>query len=294
MLDRMQQQQDADASNRDASPRSAFAAPAAVPSITPGRQQSMSMPADGNSFGSVRSNNNVQYWTDAGSLGSLRQVHNVASITVEVADPEAQGDTVESTVKGAGGYVASNNLTTGADDGLKTDSMIVKVPVAQFETILGQIAKLGDVRAKNVTGEDITDKVSDAAQAENVLEDEVKRSDARLKTLGKKASWDDSESARDLRIQLAQARARLVLLRKLGEMSEIDVTLAQKPKAAAPPASGFVNDMSDSTKGALGSMMGAVTVLLTGVIWILVFAPIWVPLGLVGRWAYRRYRVPAA
>ena len=67
--------------------------------------------------------------------------------------------------------------------------MTVKVPVTQFETTLGQIAKLGSVQSKNVTGEDITEKASDADQTENVLETDVQNSEARLKALGAKAKW---------------------------------------------------------------------------------------------------------
>jgi hypothetical protein len=223
------------------------------------------------------------------SASLTRRVHKEATITVDVGDPEATSDDIEGKVKGAGGFVASNSLTTG-DDGRKTASMTLKVPVAQFETILGQVAHLGDVKEKNVTGEDITEQVSDAGQKENVLEDEVNRADARLKQLGKKTKWDDAETARDLRIQLAQSRARLVLLKKLGELSEIDVTLTQKLKPTPPPASGFMTGMNDTTRSAVGSLLDAVSTLVTIVIWIAVYAPIWIPAGLFGRRLYRRYR----
>lgn len=217
-----------------------------------------------------------------------RRVHNDASITVDVDDPEAASDTVEGKVKDSGGYVASNNLTTG-DDGLKTAELTVKVPVAEFQGILGEVAHMGNVTAKNVTGEDITDKVSDAQQEEGVLADEVDKANARLALLGRKSKWDDAETARDLRIQLAQSRARLMLLKKLGELSDIDITLTQKAKPAPAQTTGFMSDMNDTTKSAFGSMLGAVGALLAYLIWIVIYSPIWIPVGLAGRWAYRRY-----
>lgn len=218
-----------------------------------------------------------------------RQVHKEASIGVDVADPEAASDDVEGKVKAMGGYVETSSLSTGGD-GRRTASMSVKVPVDQFETFMNQVSHLGTVTAKDVKSEDITEKASDARQRKGVLEDETAKAEARLKLLGKKSKWDDAETARELRVQVAQARARLVLLNKLGELSDVEVTLTQKEKPAPPPTSGFVSGMSDTTSSAFGSLLGAVSVLATMLIWILIYAPIWIPAGLVGRWLYRRYR----
>src|SRR5205807_4610459 len=91
---------------------------------------------------------------------SGRYVKKEANITVEVDRLEEKSDAVEQMVKEVGGYVANNQLTTG-EDGLKSASLTVKVPVPQFETMLSRFAKLGEVKAKNVTGEDITEQVSD-------------------------------------------------------------------------------------------------------------------------------------
>ena len=220
---------------------------------------------------------------------TLRQVHKEATIGVDVDDPEAASDEVEGKVKAMAGYVETSNLTTG-DDGRKTAQMTVKVPVDQFEPFMSQVSHMGSVANKNVTAEDITEKVSDAHVRTSVLEDEANKAEARLKLLGKKSKWDDAETARELRVQLSQARARLVLLKKLGDLATIDVTLTQKHKPPTPPASGFMSGMSESTQSALGSMLTALGSLLTVVIWIVIYAPIWLPAGLFGRWLYRRYR----
>jgi len=231
---------------------------------------------------------NVTY-TVAGATDIDRNVHKEASIGVDVDDPEKRSDDVEATVKGMGGYVASSNLSTD-DDGLKTAEMGVKVPVDQFDTFMKTVAHLGTVSGKNVTAEDITEKTSDAHIKATMLEGEASKAEARLKLLGKRSKWDDAETARDLRIQLAQARARLVILKKLGQLSDIDVTLTQKQKPTPPPPSGFLSGMNDTTKSAFGSMMGAIASLASVIIWILIYAPIWIPVALVGRWLYRRYR----
>lgn len=206
----------------------------------------------------------AQLPADSASAEADRRVHKEASISVAVADPEAKSDDVEAMVKAVGGYIADNDLETGAD-GLKTATMTIKFPVEDFETILHQIAQLGSVTARSVTAQDITDQVSDADQKEQVLGDEANRAETRIASLGSRAKWDDDETARDLRVQLAQARARLILLKKMGELSTISVTLTQTPPAPQP-AAGFVSDMGDTGRSALASLIDAVATLLTGVI----------------------------
>jgi len=220
-----------------------------------------------------------------------RQVHKEAAIGVQVANPEATGDRVETMVKEAGGFVAGNTLNT-VGDGLKSAEMTVKVPVVQFETVLSQIAKLGSVQSKNVTGEDITEKASDADQTENVLEGDVQSSEARLKALGAKAKWSDQQATRDLRIQLAESRARLVLLKRMAALSTITIDLSQtpKPQAAAPVTGGFLNGLKASTHDALQSLVSSASALIALVIWLLAYAPLWIPALLVGRYALREYR----
>ena len=220
-----------------------------------------------------------------------RQVHKEASIGVQVPNPEATSDTVANMVKEAGGFVAGNTLSTG-DDGLKSAELTVKVPVTQFETFLGQVARLGKVQSKNITGEDITEKTSDADQTEGVLEDDVQKSEARLKALGSRAKWHDEQATRDLRIQLAESRARLVLLKRMAALSTITIDLSQTPRppAPAPVTGGFLNGLKASTHDALQSLVSSASALVAVVIWLLAYAPLWIPLLLGGRYALREYR----
>ena len=222
---------------------------------------------------------------------SLRQVHKEASIGIEVPNPEATGDMLNQMVQETGGYVAANNLTTDPN-GLKSGELIVKVPEPQFETFLATVAKLGVVQSKNVTGQDITEKTSDADQTESVLEDDLQQSETRLKALGAKAKWHDQEATRDLRIQLAQERARLVLLKRMAALGTITIDLSQTPKAAASPpgTNGFTGSLKATTHDALQSLVGSASALLALVIWLLAYAPIWVPLLLIGRYALKEYR----
>ncbi len=278
---------------RPAPPEMAYA-PSAVPDVpappVAARAVSKSRVVYG-TFGIESLTRNGNTNTLNGDPDSLRQVHKEASIGIEVPNPEATGDTLNQMVQETGGYVAANNLSTGTD-GLKSGELIVKVPEPQFETFLAAVAKLGVVVSKNVTGQDITEKTSDAHEAQDVEESDLTQAEARLKALGTHAKWDDKQNTEDLRVQLAQTRARLKLLKRMAALGTLTIDLNQTPKAAAAPpvTNGFTGSLKATTHDALQSLVGSAGALLALVIWLLAYAPIWVPLLLLGRYALKEYR----
>lgn len=253
--------------------------------------QAPSAPQSFSASPALSANPTVGQFTGEGADALTRQVHKEATLTVQLANPETASDSVETTVKDAGGFVGSNTLNT-TSDGLKSAALVVKVPVAQFETVLAQIGKMGSVQAKNVTGADITDQAANTAAVENVLEGEVARSAARLKALGAKAQWGDQQNLRGLRIQLAQSRAQLVLLKRMAALSTITLTLQQTPQKAAnvPITSGFWGGLKVTTHDAVQSLVGMVGTVLTLAIWLLAYAPLWIPALLLGRYGLKEYR----
>ena len=229
---------------------------------------------------------------------TLRRVHKEARIGVGVARVEDSSEAVEAMVKSAGGFVLSNALTTGGN-GLKSANLSLRVPVGQFETVLSRIAKLGTVRSKNVAGEDITERFSDADQAERVLNSELsvkesmlqaalqREKEAQKKKDSYRVSWQQRADVRQLRIQAAQARARLELLKKVSELSNIEVELNEKP--APPQAAGFTEELGRTSREAFASFAIAVRVPINILIWILAYAPLWLPLILIYRFATKHY-----
>ena len=93
-------------------------------------------------------------------------------------------------------------------------------------------------------------------------------------------------------MQLAQTRARLLLLKRLAALGTLTIDLSQTPKAvpAPPVTNGFTGTLKATTHDALQSLVGSAGALLALVIWLLAYAPIWVPLLLIGRYALKHYR----
>jgi hypothetical protein len=230
----------------------------------------------------------------AGSVAVLipdRAVYREASLGVAVDNIETGSGKVEERVKAAGGYVVSNDLTTGTD-GYKSAELVVKVPVAQFDSVLADLSKLGEVRSKHLTGKDITEDLSDATSDEQSLVNEVTTLDKKLKNEGmsERRTGQKEAELRALRMQLARTRARLGLLRKMGELSTLNVSLTEKAKKAAeaPAKPGWMRDLAQTNQAALLAFQTAIRVPIVLLVWVLAFSPLWAPLLIAYRLAARR------
>jgi Flp pilus assembly pilin Flp len=210
-----------------------------------------------------------------------RKVHRQASLTVSVKNVEQASDAVESRVREANGYVVSNALSTGEGD-LKTANLEIKVPVSRFEAVVRQVSALGNVRAKDVSGQDITEQYISANARKGVVSNELSVREAQLRELEKKAKranadqrWQLAAEIRRLRIEAAEAKARLNWLQKSSDMSDISVTLQQEKPVVAP--TGFMEDVGKTGKDAWASFTMAARIPVTALIWIIAYCPFWIP-----------------
>lgn len=270
--------------------RSASAPPSAPAATEQSYRGAEGFPAEARREDTARGDGSLSLFSAKGTDAAAtldRKVRREGSLTVAVAKLEESSDAVEKMVKDAGGFVASNNLST-ADEGEKHAALAARVPVDRFDSVLSGIARLGDVREKNVTGEDITEQVSDAQQAEQILAGDVRAVEAKIKAGAprRQDDWRWRQEERQLRIQLAQTRARLSLLRRDAAFATIHVSLQQKAKAEAKSV-GLLGEMNDAGRAAVQTFSTAAKVPVVMLIWVLAYAPLWVPLLIAYRWASR-------
>lgn len=260
----------------------------AGPALVNGRYESPRPTADakGTLNGAMSGDNLASIEADA-----ERQVHREASLGIAVAKLEPASDKVEEITAAAGGFVASNNLNT-SEDGYKNADLTLRIPVKEFDPVMRRLSGLGEVVSKSVSGEDITEQLSDATQAEAVLAQEVADAAAKLKAerMSDRRTSQKEWELRQLKVQRAQNQARLALLRKMGRLSTISVNLSEKrPKPApAPKQSALLGDLRETNRSAMLAFQSAVRVPVVLIIWVLAFSPIWAPLLLAYRYAARR------
>lgn len=212
-----------------------------------------------------------------GVVPDQRAVHKQGSLAVTVDDAESKGSAVEILIKNAGGFVAQNALST-AGDGRKTATLDLRVPVDGFETVVAKIGKLGVVREKSVNGEDITQRVTVAGAQRESLARELSIREAQLRALGSKKAAQRSaivSNVRGLRLQANQARAQLEYLKKYAALATLYVTLQDKAKPA--PVVGATSELNTTARAAWSSFLTTAQLPLQLGLWILAYAPLWLP-----------------
>lgn len=221
---------------------------------------------------------------------TTRRVHKEASIGVAVKNAEVASDAVVKLVQSSGGFIAGNTLTSGEGDA-KNAAMEIRVPVAKFDSILRQIGELGEVKSKNISGQDLTERFSNADQARRILVEDLSTKEAQLRAAQARAArkkktyvpgWEERAELRNLRIQAAQAKARVELMRKTTDLSDISVQLQEKP---TPPGEvGFWQSLNDTKLDAAKSFTSAARIPIACLIWILAYSPLWLPALLAWRY----------
>lgn len=228
------------------------------------------------------------------SINVARDVHRTANLSVEVKSAESASEAVEAMTKETkGGYIASNQLTTN-DDGTKTANLTIKVPVNDFDSFISRVSKQGTVKSKNITGEDVTENISDASQERKSLAQQAEEARQNLQNARSLAQRSEtSQAVRDLRVQIAQTEGRLELLKKSARLSDVTLELREKPKDAPVKTGGFLEQMKDTAQMAQENFVSAARVPILLLIWVVVYSPLWGLVLLAYRFVTRRsYTTP--
>ncbi len=218
-----------------------------------------------------------------------RLVIKTADLSLQVDSARNAEAALRTMVGQMGGYVVKVE-TSGTDESM-TSHVIFRVPADHFDQALSGVQGLAKkVLARTVGGDDVTEEFVD-------LEARLKNLEAtrdRLQSfLDKAETVDDAlkvnQSLSDLQGQIEQLKGRKQFLQQSAALSTISVTLSPLP-AIAP----IVEDAGWQPLGvARNALRGLVSFgqgLATLVIVVLVWAPVWLPILLVGLWLSRRLR----
>ncbi len=215
-----------------------------------------------------------------------RVVHREGSVTVAVSNAESASDNATAIIRNAGGFVASVALETGAGQ-KRTATLDCRVPVEQFETVVQKIGQLGTVRAKSLSGQDITAQVARVGAQREAWSQELSIAPARLRKIEGAKKTEQGRIAqsradvRAVRLQAAQARAQLETLKKYGSLSSLYVSLQDGVPVAK--TAGWTDSLSPTTRAAWDSFGSNARLPLQFALWILAYSPLWLPTLLIWR-----------
>jgi hypothetical protein len=216
-----------------------------------------------------------------------RKVMRIAVLSVRTrSNLDGVQKEIEKRLKKDDGYVESANLST-PEGGERTAFMRLRVPVDKLDEYVTWLASLGEVRARNVRGEDMTGTWID--QRAEVRE--LRKEEARLL---KVYNTDPNRNRRDearwqllrIRPRIAASEERFALTTKLAALSTVELTLVEPAQARIQ--GNLWQDIDSTARSAVSAFMVALRVPAALLIWLVVFCPLWLPCLLVYRWAARR------
>ncbi len=218
-----------------------------------------------------------------------------ATVTVEVKDVRKAEEALTNDVRQEGGYMAGMHESVDAL-GARQVELQVRVPYTRLNGTLDTLDGLGRVLDRQVDAEDVTEEYVDSSSTLRNLQRTEERLLAHLSQTGRLADTLLVEKELNrVRQEIERLQGRLRYLGHRVAFSTITATLKEAARAQAitPPehySAGRV--FTDATRSLVEFGNG----LLSAVIWLAVWAVVWLPpllaLVYVVRWDLRRHRKP--
>lgn len=177
-------------------------------------------------------------FVDTPSVGP--RVIKTATVELEVAKDGLEEATRESiAIAGRfGGFVLS---TSTRNDRSASSSVVVRIPAGSFERALTQLEELGDVKAEEISGEDVSQEFVDMeARVRNLEAQET----VLLRLMDRSVSVADTirvqRELQGVQLEIERLTGRLRYLEDLTEMGTISLSLVEVGAPGHKPPSGVL------------------------------------------------------
>jgi hypothetical protein len=218
-----------------------------------------------------------------------RKVAFHGSLTVRLArNVERVQEEVAGRVQKDGGYIEEAVLSAPAQ-GERAVRMSLRVPVDKLDATVAWLSRLGEVAEKEVRGTDVTEQwveerseLRTLRQRETRLAEELRSANSENLKAGLRAQLQET------RRRIGAAEEQFASTGKLAALATLQVTLREMPEARA--AGTIVPFVQNTWRGAVAAFFVAIRVPMALLIWLLIFAPLWVPCAFLYRWASRMAR----
>lgn len=255
------------------------AAPAAAPGASAG----------GGATALEQGNTPADAQAPGGQQALQRLVIKTADLSLQVDSARDAEASLRALVAQLGGYVVKVE-TSGTDEDMSS-RVTFRVPADRFDQALSGVQGLAKkVLARTVGGDDVTEEFVDLEARLKSLE----ASRDRMQVLLERANTVEdalkvNQALSDLQGQIEQIKGRKQYLQQSAALSTISVSLSPVPAIAPIVAEEGWQPLSVA-RDALRGLVSFGQDLATLAIVLLVWAPVWLPIGLLGLWLTRKLR----
>lgn len=161
-----------------------------------------------------------------GELTQKKVIKN-AQLTLYVKDAEESAKQIQAMTKALGGFVSESNIYE-SNNGYKSGTITIRIPVDKFESTLSNVRQLAvEVDHERITAQDVTEEYVDLeAQIRNLKAEEKQY----LEIMQKSYTIDDtlkvSSRLSDVRGRIERAQGRMNYLSRQVDMSTIRINLS--------------------------------------------------------------------
>lgn len=217
-----------------------------------------------------------------------RKIIKSGNLSIEVPTPEAIRETVESTIKSLDAYISNLN-SWEVRSGVLAYSFTVRVPSERFEEALQKLSELGLKKSESYNEQDITSQYQDTeAQIANFKA----RRDSLRDLMSRRSDSLSDLLAVDRELSSVQQQIeRLERTQKTrdNQVAYSVINFSVQPEPQIGDVANPYWSAERSWRQSVNDLIVALQNIADRAIWLVVFAPIWIPI-LIAIWLFRRWR----
>lgn len=219
-----------------------------------------------------------------------------ATMSLEAGDVSKAFNEASALARSSGGYLERSSFANAAEEKDRTASLTIRVPVQNYESLIANLRGIEGVRVltEGSKSTEVTEQYTDLQSRLRNLQSTEQQYLALLKeakTIQEILTVQDRLSG--VRSQIEQIQGRLKVLDSLTEFATVDLSITPVVAKAEKPSSGGLKLTEVWTESWATSLEVARYVAAAGMVAVVAFAWLAVPLALVFV-AARRFRRPAA
>jgi hypothetical protein len=210
------------------------------------------------------------------------------SLSVVVDDVRAAVSTVHQIAADVGGFVVSSNIYEYEAEA-PSAHVSIRIPATDFDAGVSSLRALGQVEHESMTGRDVTEEYVDLkAQLGNLEATEAQF----LSIMTRATEISDvlavQRELSNVRREIERIEGRLQYLEESAAYSLITVSLATDPKELPLVEEGEWRPLVE-LRQALRSLVSFGQGIVSALIWLAIYAPVWIIVFFVGRFVYRKW-----